>query len=392
MKRYQYLIAGGGMAADSAARGIRNVDPDGSIAMFCAEPHPPYDRPPLSKSLWKDRPFESIWRNTGELGVELYTGRKIVALDATNRTVLDDAGNAYTYGKLLLATGGSVRRLAQAEADVVYLRTADDYLRLRELSERGSDFVVIGGGFIGSEIAAALAMNGKRVTMIFPSVGIGSRAYPPGLSEFLNDYYRAKGITVLASESVESVGRTGEQALVITGSGRKIVADGVVAGLGIQPSTELAKMAGLALDDGIVVDELLRTSNPDIYAAGDVANFHSAALGERMRVEHEDNANAMGETAGRNMAGQTITYRHQPFFYSDLFDLGHEAVGKIDARFDIVEDWQELYRKGVVYYLQQGRVRGVLLWNTWGQVEAATRLIAAQGVHTRESLVGLIAD
>ncbi len=392
MKHHKYVIVGGGMTADSAARGIRKIDPHGAIAMICEELHPPYDRPPLSKSLWKDKPFESIWRDMNDLNVAVHLGKKVVALDPAQKTATDDAGNTYTYEKLLLATGGSVRRLPAAGENVIYFRTVDDYRKLRELNERGSEFVVIGGGFIGSEIAAALAMNGKRVTMIFPSNGIGSPVYPQSLSEFLNGYYREKGVTVLAAESVKSVRMAASRSIVTMENGLEISADGVVAGLGILPNTALAEQAGLAVDNGIVVNELLRTSDPDIYAAGDVANFHSAILEVRMRVEHEDNANVMGEMAGRNMAGQSDAYRHQPYFYSDLFDLGYEAVGTIDARLDIVEDWKEPFRKGVIYYLQQGRVRGVLLWNTWGQVSAATKLIAEKAVQTRASLLGRITD
>ncbi len=392
MQHHDYLIIGGGMAADSAVRGIRKIDPDGSIAMVSEDSDPPYDRPPLSKSLWKNKPFESIWRNTSALNVELHLGKKVIALDTSNKTVADEAGNAYMYKKLLLATGGSVRRLPGADESVIYFRTAVDYNRLRWLSERGSDFVVIGGGFIGSEVAAALAMNGKRVTMLFPSNAIGSRVYPQGLAAFVNSYYREKGVTLLASETVKSVHRTGEKTIVTTGSGREIAADGVVAGLGIQPNTDLAAQAGLKVGDGIMVDELLRTSDPDVYAAGDVANFYSTALDKRMRVEHEDNANVMGEMAGKNMAGQTDAYHHLPFFYSDLFDLGYEAVGELDVNLDVIEDWKEPYRKGVIYYLRDGRVRGVLLWNTWGKLDAARQLIAEQTRQSSGSLTGRIGD
>ncbi len=201
-----------------------------------------------------------------------------------------------------------------------------------------------------------------------------------------------KGVTLLASETVKSVRTMGDKTIVTTGSGAEISADGVVAGLGMLPNIELAEQAGLKVDNGIVVDELLRTSNPDIYAAGDVANFYSAALDKRMRVEHEDNANVMGEMAGRNMAGQSDIYSHQPYFYSDLFDLGYEAVGELDSSLDIVEDWKEPFRKGVIYYLRDGRVRGVLLWNTWGQVAAATQLIAEKAQHSRATLLGRISD
>ncbi|PSJ16007.1 NAD(P)/FAD-dependent oxidoreductase [Nitrosomonas supralitoralis] len=393
MKHHKYLIVGGGMTADSAVHGIREIDRAGAIAMICEERHMPYDRPPLSKSLWKDAPYESIWRNADGLNVAVHLGKKVVALDPSKKTATDDAGNVYTYEKLLLATGGSVRRLPDSDKNIIYFRTADDYCKLRELSEQGSDFVVIGGGFIGSEIGAALAMNNKRVTMIFPESGIGARVYPRLLVEFINSYYREKGVTLLASETIKSVRATGSgKSIVSTGSGTEISVDGVVAGLGILPNTELAVQAGLAIDNGIIVDEQLHTSNPDIYAAGDVANFHSQVLGKRMRVEHEDNSNVMGKMAGRNMAGQSDTYRHQPFFYSDLFDLGYEAVGELDAGYDIIEDWKEPFRKGVIYYLRDEQVRGVLLWNTWGQVDVATQLIKEKAIHSRETLIGRITD
>src|SRR5262245_5160323 len=141
------------------------------------------------------------------------------------------------------------------------------------------------------------------------------------------------------------------------------------------PNLELARMEGIDISDGIIVDEFLRTSRPEIYAAGDVAFFHNPALNQRVRVEHEDNANTMGRAAGRNMAGKEEPYRHLPFFYSDLFELGYEAVGELDGRLEAVVDWKEKFREGIVYYLRQKQVRGVLLWNVWGQVDAARELI-----------------
>ena len=169
---------------------------------------------------------------------------------------------------------------------------------------------------------------------------------------------------------------------------REIVADAVVAGIGIQPNVELAQAAGLEVDNGIRVDRGLRTSHPDIYAAGDVANFYNPALDQRLRVEHEDNANTMGRLAGQAMAGRTVSYDHLPSFYSDLFELGFEAVGEVDARLETVADWKEPYREGVVYYLRDGRVRGVLLWNVWEQVDSARKLIAEAGPFRAEDLRG----
>lgn len=390
MRTCKYLIVGGGMSAHAAILGVREVDAEGSIALVSEEPDPPYNRPPLSKALWKGKTVESVWRKEGLDAATLHLGRTIRALNMRDRKAADDNGETYRFDKLLLATGGTVRRLPFEGAGIIYYRTLADYRTLRALCEKGQRFTVIGGGFIGSEIAAALAMNGKRVTMVFPDESIGSRVYPAALARFLVEYFREKGVEVLAGETVTGVGRTGERSTVTTGNGRRIEADGVVAGIGITPNTALAESAGLKVSNGIEVDELLRTSHPDAYAAGDVANFYSTALGKRMRVEHEDNANTMGRQAGRNMAGAGEPYRHLPAFYSNLFDLGYEAVGEVDAGLETVEDWKVPNREGVVYYLKDGRVRGVLLWNVWDQVEAARTLVASPGPFLPRDLVGRI--
>lgn len=394
MERYQYIIIGGGMTADAAAKGIRELDRSGALALFGAEKHRPYNRPPLTKGLWKGKPLESIWRRTEDTGATIRLERSVVAIDPERKVVQDQDGEAHAYEKLLLATGGTPRRLPGADEGVIYFRTLDDYLRLREATEHVDEFAVIGGGFIGSEIAAALAMNGKRVTLIFPDAGIGARMYPGRLSQYVNDYYRRRGVTVLSGDSVRDVRQPRPGRFVVTlGSGRTVEADGVIAGLGIEPNVALAEAVGLKLGNGIEVDEYCRTSNADIHAAGDVASFHNPALGVRLRVEHQDNADTMGRVAGRNMAGAGERYDYLPFFYSDLFDLGYEAVGETDARLDIVEDWKDPFQKGVVYYLRDGRVRGVLLWNTWGQVDAARRLIASgETIDTTTQLKGRIRD
>jgi NADPH-dependent 2,4-dienoyl-CoA reductase/sulfur reductase-like enzyme len=227
-------------------------------------------------------------------------------------------------------------------------------------------------------------MNGKEVVMIFPGEAVCDRLLPKSLATFLNGYYRQKGVELLSGSSVIGMETVGERLAmkvrsVASPAVREVQVDGVVAGIGIDPNVELARAAGLGVDNGILVDERLRTAHPDTYAAGDVASFYSPALGKRFRVEHEDNAKTMGRAAGRAMAGQPESYRHLPFFYSDLFDLGYEAVGELDPRDEILADWREPNRKGVVYYLREGKVRGVLLWNVWEKVEAARELIAESG-------------
>jgi 3-phenylpropionate/trans-cinnamate dioxygenase ferredoxin reductase subunit len=385
---YKYLIIGGGMTADSAVRGIRQLDKSGSIGLVTSEPHPPYNRPPLSKGLWKGDPVEKIWRTTSELGAEMHLECRAKRIDPGNKMVLDDHGTEYRFEKLLLATGGKVRRLPFEVEGIIYFRTLDDFHRLETLAGQRERFVVIGGGFIGSEVAAALTMNKKQVTMIFPEEGIGARVYPRRLSSYLNSFYQSKGVTVLAEDGVSYIEKRNSSYLIRTTKGQEVIADGVVAGIGIQPDVELAQAAGLKVENGIHVDEHLRTSHPDIFAAGDVANFYNPALGKRIRVEHEDNANTMGNAAGKNMAGERIPYVHLPFFYSDLFELGYEAIGELDSRYEVVEDGKQQFAEGVVYYLEGKRVRGVLLWNTWGQVDNARALIAEPGPFAVKDVLG----
>lgn len=375
-KSYKYLIIGGGMTADAAVKGIRELDEKGSIGMISAEQDAPYSRPPLTKGLWKGKPVEKIWRGTTDRGVDLQTGCEVATVDTRHKQVADSVGNVFSYEKLLLATGGSPRRLPFGGDTIIYYRTFRDYQRLRELTDTRQRFAVIGSGFIGSEIAAALAMNGKQVVMLFPEEGVCSRTFPADLSEYVSDYYRQKGVQLHPGELVEGAESRGEQTVLKTKSGKEFAVDGVVAGIGIVPNTILAETSELEVNNGIVVDELLRTSDPDVYAAGDVANFYNPALGKRIRVEHEDNANTMGYTAGRTMAGDTTLYHHLPMFYSDLFELGYEAVGELDARLETYADWLEPYKKGVIHYLDDGRVRGVLLWDVWKQVDNARKLIA----------------
>jgi 3-phenylpropionate/trans-cinnamate dioxygenase ferredoxin reductase subunit len=379
MNHYRYVIIGGGMTGDAAVRGIREEDHAGTIGIISAESRPPYNRPPLSKSLGTGQSVDKVWRHTESLGVDMLLSRTASTLDPAGRRVVDDRGTVHTFEKLLLATGGTPRRLPFGGDHVIYFRSLNDYERLRGLADRGRKFAVIGGGFIGSEIAAALAINGKDVAMLFPDEGIGTRIFPAGLSKWLNEYYRSKGVDVLTGETVVDLETQGDVRRLRTRSGRLIEADGSVAGIGIQPNTDLAQAAGLHVDNGILVDEFLNAGHPDIFAAGDVARFYNPALGTRMRVEHEDNANTMGKTAGLNMAGRATPYHHLPFFYSDLFDMGYEAVGELDQRLTVVEDWKKPYEEGVVYYLRDGRVRGVLLWNVWGQVDRARALIAEPG-------------
>jgi len=386
---YDHLIVGAGITADAAAKAIRESDAAARIGIVGDEAHAPYERPPLSKALWKDdKPVESIDLGTAKTGAVLHLGRRIVALERTAHTVTDDQGDVYRYHRLLLATGATPRRLPFGGERVIAFRTLDDYLALRRYAVPDARIAVIGGGFIGSEIAASLAGKGCKVTMLFPGSGIGAGRYPHNLSAFLDGYYRERGVDLCAGVRVVDGRDFGDYVELVVADGTSARFDAVVAGTGVVPNTELATASGLVVDNGIVVDAQLRTSDPDIFAAGDVANFPCAPLGVRLRVEHENAAIGMGHHAGRNMVGAGDAYTTLPFFYSDLFDLGYEAVGLLDDRLEVVEQWTQPYREGVVYYLDGGRVRGVLLWNVWGQVEPARELIEARGPFDAESVRG----
>lgn len=380
MQQTKYLIVGAGLTADSACKGIRDIDADGTITLVGEEAHPPYLRPPLSKSLWKGKDEKTIWRGTEKYHAELLLGRRIVEIDLAERRARDDLGGEYHYEKLLFATGGRPRRFAFGGDDVVYYRTLDDYRKLRAVAHDHARFCVIGGGFIGSEIAAALAMNGCAVSLVFPQEGIGARIFPKTFSLALNDYYREHGVEMHPKTLVAGIERQGSGVRVELGGGRTLDADGVVAGIGIVPNVELAASAGLDVKNGIVVDAYGRASGrEDVFAAGDVAQFPVPALGAEMRFEHEDQAKSHGRHVGKNMAGDLQPYDHLPFFYSDLFEAGYEAVGQTDAHLETLLDWDGSVRgKGTITYVDaQRRPRGVLLWNTFGHVDAARELIRA---------------
>lgn len=380
--RYDYVIVGGGPAAAAAAEAIRGQDPKGSILLVSRDNHPPYKRPPLSKDLWfgkaklDDLPIhpDDFYR---ENGIELALRREVVELDPIARKLWDDRGAVREYGELLLATGGRPRLLdvpGSTLDGIHYYRDLEDYLLLQGV--RFEHALVIGAGFIGVEMAAAIRHSGREVTLLFPEEYPLSRVLPRSLGLHLAAYYREKGVDVVSGEEIAAFeDRGGGTLLARTRSGNYAETQLVLAGIGLRLYTELADAVGIEVSRGIVVDSLGRTSAAHVWAAGDVTEFPDLALGQTRHVEHWDHALAHGKAVGANMAGANRPYDEMPVFFSDLFDIGWEAVGDLDPHLVVEEVWTRPNEKGVLFYLRDEVVRGVLLWNTWGLADWARALI-----------------
>lgn len=396
--RYDYVIVGGGLAGASAVQGIREIDGKGTVLLLGEEKHLPYDRPPLSKKLWfSNTKVEEIFLHGADFynqnGVTVALGAKAVQLDPAAKTVTTANGTVYHFGKLLLATGGAPRRLTIPGGDldgICYFRTLDDYLRTRGRAVEGKSALVVGGGFIGSELAAALNAS-VEVTMIFPGAYLCNRVFPDYLGQALQQHYQKRGVRILSSEMPVSISMSGGKFRTQTTGGKLIESDLLLVGIGMAPAVDLAKGAGLTVDNGIVVNEYLESSHPGIYAAGDNAFFPYPALGQSMRIEHWDNALTQGKWAGRNMAGAREPFVYQPYFFSDLFEFGYEATGEVDARLETFADWQKENYSGIIYYLRNGKVRGVMMCNVWGKIDAARELIRRGETLTHGQLRGAIA-
>ena len=378
---YDYVIVGGGVAAASAVKGIRSQDPTGTVAVLGSEPDKPVYRPVLTKDLWlKDDATLEGSSLAGDLddddAVDLLTDTTVTQLDPDAHVVRLADGSSVGYGKLLLATGAEPRTLSVDPGPrFIYYRTAADYQRLRAIVDEDSHVAVVGGGYIGSEITSALVQNDVAVTLVLDLEDVQEQMFPRALAASLTKAFEDRGVTVVHG-SVGGGEETGEGVRIRLDDGTDITADAAVIGVGVLPRTGLAEAAGLDVDNGIVVDDHLRTSAPDVYAAGDVALYPDALLGRR-RVEHVDHAEKSGEHAGKVMAGADEAYDYTPFFWSDILDAGYEAVGETSSRLDMVEDWKDgQVGTGVVYYVKSGAVRGVLLWNVWDSVDRGRELIA----------------
>ncbi len=382
-----FVIVGASVAGGRAAETLRAEGFDGRIVLVGEEADLPYERPPLSKGvlLGNDEPDSVFLHDRGwydEQRIELLLGRRAQRLDPAAHEVELDDGTRLTYDKLLLATGSSVRRLRIPNGDldgVHYLRSRGDSLRLKEAFGEGRRVVVVGAGWIGLETAAAARTNGADVVVIEPQPTPLHAVLGPELGAVFADLHRQHGVDLRLGQGVREFRGDGTRVTgVLTDDGTELPADVVIVGVGITPNTELAEAAGLDVSNGVVTDGALRTSDPDIFAAGDVARWHSPLYGRSLRVEHWANAHDGGPAAARSMLGGTADYDAVPFFFSDQYDLGMEFGGDLggDGYDNVVIRGDAKTREFVAFWLRDGRVvagMNVNVWDVQDDVQALIR-------------------
>ncbi len=396
-RKFKYVVIGAGLAGCSAVEGIRAKDPEGTILLVGSEEYLPYNRPPLTKQLWfGKKKVEDIFVQPQQYfrqnNIDVLQNIKALKIDAASKTVTFNEGTC-NYEKLLLATGGIPRRLNIEGGDlqeIYYYRYLNDFMRLKPRIQDGTKVLVIGSGFIGSEIAAGLRINKADVTILMRDEYLVQNIFPKDLGMAIQNDFIERGVRIFTQDSAVSIARRNSHLVTRTKAGKEISSEIIVVGIGIEPETQLAKSAGLSINNGVVVNEFLQTSSPDIYAAGDNANFPYSVFATHTRVEHWDNALNQGKYAGMNMAGTQTTYDYMPYFFSDLFDFGYEAVGQINSKFETYADWQKENNTGVVYYLQDDKVKGMMMCNVWDKVDAARELIKSNKLLTKPQLQGAV--
>jgi 3-phenylpropionate/trans-cinnamate dioxygenase ferredoxin reductase component len=378
-----HVIVGAALAGAKTAEALRDEGFDGRIVLVGAEQELPYERPPLSKDYLRgevDR--ETVYVHPegyyAEHDIELRLGRTAVSLNTAARELALDDGERLRYDKLLLATGAEPRRLTipGSELDgVLYLRSVADSDALRARLDRGGSVVVVGAGWIGSEVAASARSRGLEVTVLEPQPVPLARVLGPEVGAVYRDIHLDHGVQMLLGTGVEAFEGGTAVERVRTSDGRELECDFVVVGVGVQPRTGLAAQSGLAVDNGILVDEHLQTSAPGVFAAGDVANAHHPFYGERIRVEHWANALHQGPVAARAMLGEPDVYDRLPYFFSDQYDIGMEYAGFARTWDRVVFRGDPATREFIAFWLTGNRVVAGMNVNVWDVIDPIQRLI-----------------
>ena len=378
-----YVIVGAGIAGGTAAETLRKQGFDGEVHLVGAEPHRPYDRPPLSKEFLSGAKEESkLFFKTedfyAEQSIELHLGTEAASLDPSSNTVTLSNGESLHYDKLLLATGSQVKRLPIPGSNldgVHYLRNIEDSKAIAQSMKDAGKVVVVGAGFIGSEVAAVCKTAGLEVTVLEIQSQPMAHILGTEMGAIYANLHTSRGIDLRLGEGISEIrGQTRAQQ-VITDKGNAIDCDLVVIGVGIAPDTSLAEAAGLDVERGILIDEHCRTSDPNIFAAGDVANWFHPGLGHRLRVEHWDNALNQGAAAAKSMLGNPETYAPVLYFWSDQYDLNIQYLGHATEWDDIAVRGDPAEEKFSAFYLKDGSVHGALIVNNFRDIRPTRTLI-----------------
>jgi 3-phenylpropionate/trans-cinnamate dioxygenase ferredoxin reductase component len=378
-----YVIVGASLAGAKAAETLREEGFEGRLVLVGAEDERPYERPPLSKEylrgeVGRDKVYVHEDAFYAAHDIELRLGRVAESLDTSSGELLLDDGERLRYDRLLLATGAQPRRLSipGGELDgVLYLRSVQESDSLRERLDRGGRMVVVGAGWIGAEVAASARQRGLEVTVLDPLTVPLERVLGSELGAIYRDIHTDHGTRMLMETGVEAI--EGDKAVerVRTSDGRALECDFVVVGVGVQPRIRLAERAGLAVDNGVLVDERLQTSVPGVFAAGDVANAHHPFYGERIRVEHWANALNQGPAAARNMLDRAAAYDRLPYFFSDQYEVGMEYTGFARAWDRVIFRGDPATREFVAFWLVEDRVVAGMNVNVWDVTDPIKRLI-----------------
>ncbi|MCH8191455.1 MAG: NAD(P)/FAD-dependent oxidoreductase [Chloroflexi bacterium] len=396
MKSTTYLLVGGGLASAEAIKQIRRLNDSARVTLVADEDHLPYNRPPLSKGYLRgEEQRENILVSPADFyaenAVETVLGVTAQGLDPAQATVSLSNGDSIHYEKLLIATGGSPVRLKVPGADnagAYYLRSVDDAEAIAAEAQDGRQAVIVGAGFIGMEVAASLTQKGVKVTVLEALPRVWPLFADESLADFVRRYCEERGVTFHTGDAVEAFLGDGRVTSVRTRSGRELPCDFACIGVGIRPRVELAVAGGLKTDNGIVVDERMHTSHPNIYAAGDVVNYPDPVFGKRRRVEHWGHAEHTGQVAGRNMAGEETSYDLLTYVWSDIFDLHVEFAG------DEAEHDQSIVRGDMaagsftILYLKDGLLRAYFAVNT----PAREYPIFQRLIKRKKDLAGSIAE
>jgi 3-phenylpropionate/trans-cinnamate dioxygenase ferredoxin reductase component len=381
-----HVIVGASLTGARAAATLREEGFEGRVVLVGAETERPYERPPLSKDYLRgeagrDRLYVHDEDFYGEQQIELRLGRSAETLDTARRELELEGGERLRYDRLLLATGAEPRRLSIPGSDlegVLYLRSVEDSDALRERFRHSRSVVVVGAGWIGSEVAASARQRGLEVTVIDPTAVPLERVLGTEVGAVYRDIHTDHGVRMLLGTGVDAIEGAQVVERVRTGDGHEVDCDLVVVGVGVEPRTRLASQAGLALDDGIAVDERLQTSAPRVFAAGDVANAHHPFYGDRIRVEHWANALNQGPAAARNMLGKSAAYERLPYFFSDQYDVGMEYTGYARRWDRVVFRGDPASREFIAFWLVRDQVVAGMNVNVWDVTDPIRRLIGAR--------------